>query len=323
MIRGEMTEHSIRAVRRPEVADVDQAYDVVSKHLEPTPLISGSGRPDLMLKLETMQPTGAFKVRGALNALASAAPDEHLVTASAGNHGLGVAWASAVTGRPATIVVSRRASPAKVSALRELGADVVEFGESYDDAEQHATELAADGRRYLSAYNDPDVIAGQGTIGLEVARQVDGPLTIVAPIGGGGLAAGLGLWASQRDDVNVVGVESELSKAVSHAVRTGSYADVPIGDTLADGMAGNVENGSVTVDLIRGHVDDLVTVSEKELRHAITILLTRYGVLAEAAGAASLAAVLSDRVRSDATIVCVVSGRNIAVSVLNEVLADS
>jgi threonine dehydratase len=156
-----------------------------------------------------------------------------------------------------------------------------------------------------------------------VGRQVDGPLTIVAPIGGGGLAAGLGLWASQRDDVTVIGVESELSTAVSHAVRTGSYADVPIGDTLADGMAGNVEDGSVTVDIIRDHVDDLVTVSEKEIRHAIATLVTRYGVVAEAAGAASLAAVLSNKVRSDVPTVCVVSGRNIAVSILNEVLADS
>jgi threonine dehydratase len=137
-----MTEQSIRTVRRPEVAEVHQAYEVVSKHLEPTPLISGAGCPDVLLKLETMQPTGAFKVRGALNALASAGQDEHLVTASAGNHGLGVAWASAVTGRTATIVVSRRASSAKVAALRELGADLVEFGESYDDAEQHAAELA-------------------------------------------------------------------------------------------------------------------------------------------------------------------------------------
>lgn len=315
-----MTQQARRTVRCPTVDDLYQAYEVVSQHLLPTPVITSNQIPDLWLKLETVQPTGSFKVRGALNALASAPSDSHLVTASAGNHGLGVAWASAVTGRRATIVVSRRASLAKVSALRSLGADLVEVGESYDDAERHATELAAAGRMYLSAYNDTSVIAGQGTIGLELDNQVDRPLTVVVPVGGGGLAAGLGLWASQRDDVTIVGVESELSQAVSAAVRTGSYDDVVIGATLADGMAGNIENGSVTVDMIRDHVDELITVSEQELRHAIAMLITRYGVVSEASGAVPMAAVLAGKVRTDRTTVCIVSGRNIAVPILNDVL---
>lgn len=303
-----------RRVRTPDRQDLAAAWRTVSAHLAPTPFHAGVD--GLNLKLETFQPTGAFKIRGALNALSALPADVVPVTASAGNHGLGVAHAARMLGRRATVVVPGNASPAKVAALRATGTDLVEFGSSYDDAEQHALDLAADGAHYLSAYNDPEVIAGQGTIGHELREQVDGPLTVVCAVGGGGLASGLGLWASGHQDVRIIGVEAAESTAVSAAVRAGRVIDVPIGETIADGVAGGVERGSVTIELITAHVSELLTVTETEIRAAMRYLLTERGVVAEGAGALAVAALLAGKAKTHGTAVAVVSGRNITVPAL-------
>jgi threonine dehydratase len=303
----------IRHVRTPDAADVERAARVVRKHLRPTPLDRGIDPDEPLLKLESMQPTGAFKVRGALNALSQAEPGMPIVTASAGNHGLGVAYAARELGRDVTVVVSNEASPAKVEALRRLGTEPVRAGATIEDAEAHAIELAERGARYVSPYNDPDVIAGQGTIGLDLDEQVDGAMTVFCPIGGGGLASGMGLWASTRPDVRLVGVESAMSTAVSASVRAGRWVEVEIGDTIADGLSGNVEPGSVTVDLIARHVDELVTVTDEEIRDGLRWLASRRGVVAEGAGAAGLAAILAGKAEVSGTPVAIVSGRNITL----------
>jgi threonine dehydratase len=303
----------IRQVRTPDPTDVERAARVVREHLRPTPLDRGVDPDEPVLKLESMQPTGAFKVRGALNALSRAEADALIVTASAGNHGLGVAYAARELGRDVTVVVSNQASPAKVEALRRLGTEPVRAGTTIEDAEAHAIELADRGARYVSPYNDPDVIAGQGTIGLELDEQVDGAMTVFCPIGGGGLASGVGLWASTRPDVRLVGVESAMSTAVSASVRAGQWVEVEIGDTIADGLSGNIERGSVTVDLIARHVDELVTVTDEEIRDGLRWLASRRGVVAEGAGAAGLAAVLAGKAEVRGAAVAIVSGRNIAL----------
>ncbi|WP_198549350.1 threonine/serine dehydratase [Streptomyces kanasensis] len=313
-----------RAVRTPLPADLDRAWRTVRAHLPPTPVDFGSGGPswaEPVLKLESLQPTGSFKIRGALNALAALDPAMPVVTASAGNHGLGVAFAARALGRQATVVLSRNASPAKVSRLRRSGVDLIEVGTSFDDAEEHALTLAAEGAHYLSAYNDPEVIAGQGTIGYELERQLEGDLTVVCAVGGGGLAAGLGLWACMRPGVRIVGVESEVSTAVSTAVRAGGNVTVDIGQTLADGVAGNIEPGSVTTGLIARHVDALVTVSEAEIHMALRYLTGERGYIAEGAGAVPVAALLAGKVESRGRAVAVVSGRNITLPALASVLA--
>ncbi|MFE5567676.1 threonine/serine dehydratase [Amycolatopsis japonica] len=314
---------SVRAVRRPTVADLEAAWEVVSGHLVPTPLNTAYGDgPAIALKLESLQPTGSFKVRGALNALATVPQDIPVITASSGNHGLGVAFAAGLTGRPVTVVVSENASPAKVSALRASGVDLIQSGESFDDAETYALRLAAEGAYYISTYNDPYVIAGQATIGYELGEQIDGEITVLCGVGGGGLAAGLGLWRSRRPNTRVIGVEPELSVAMSTAVRTGVRVDVEVGDTLADGIAGNIEPGSVTIDLVSEHVDDMVTVTEAEIREAVRYLALRRGVIAEGSGAISVAALLAGKVPVSGTPVAVVTGRNIALPTLAEILAD-
>ncbi|RZQ63831.1 threonine ammonia-lyase [Amycolatopsis suaedae] len=314
-----------RVVDRPGPADLEQAWEVVGKHLRPTPVstVHPPGTPAMTLKLENLQPTGAFKVRGALAALAALDPDTEVVTASAGNHALGIAHAATALGRRATVVTATTASPAKVEAIRAYGIDLVQAGTSYDDAEAHALDLAARGARYVSAYNDTHVIAGQATIGRELDTQVDGPLTVVCGVGGGGMASGLALWAAGRDDVRVVGVEAAASTATSASVAAGTVVDVEIGDTIADGLAGGIEPGSVTVPILAELGVELITVTEDELRTGLRYLAGARNVLAEGAGAAAAAAVLAGKVEPSGTVVAVVSGGNIALPLLADVLAGS
>ena len=299
----------MREVSLPGAEDLAAAREVVARHLAPTPLVGP-------LKLETLQPTGAFKVRGALAALARTPAHERVVTVSAGNHGLGIAWAAAALGRSATIVVPETASPAKLSALEALGADLVRHGTSYDEAEAHALEL---GGRFVSPYNDRDVIAGQATIGAELP---DGPLLVVCPVGGGGLLSGLVLWARERGDVRVVGVEAAASRAVSAAVDAGEIVPVEVAPTLADGLAGNLEPGSVTPQAA-ADADALHAVAEPQIEDAMRALAREHGVVTEGAAATAVAAVRAGLVApsGDERLVIVVTGRNVALDVYARVLA--
>jgi threonine dehydratase len=312
---------STRAVAAPSRADLDTAAAVVAARLAPTPLVPAPALGDgVHLKLETLQPTGSFKVRGALAALSRAGDVGPVVTASAGNAGLGIAWAASVLGVHATIVVAETASPAKVAALRALPVELIQHGADYDEAEAHALSLG--GATYVSSYNDTGVIAGQSTIGRELDRQLPGPVTVAAPLGGGSLASGLGLWASGGAGARVVGVEAERSPAMSTALAAGRIVPVDVGDTLADGVAGNLEPGAVTFELVRDHVEAVVQASEPEIEEAIRFLARAHGIVAEGAGATAVAAVMTGRVqRGDEPLVVVVTGRNIALARLAAVLA--
>jgi threonine dehydratase len=275
--------------------------------------------PNGSLKLETFQPTGSFKVRGGLAAVSALPQDQRAVTASAGNHGLGIAWASARLGRQATVVVPEHSSAAKVEALRTYAIELVEHGAGYEDAEKYALELAAaEGVSFISPYNDPGVIAGQATIGLELDGQAPGELTVVVPVGGGGLLAGLALWARSRPDVSLAGVESSESRGVSAAVAAGHIVRVPVGDTIADGLAANLEPGSVTPGLVAAA--QLVAVDDDELRAAMRWLFVHHGLVAEGSGAAGVAAVLGGKIDIAGRLVVVVTGRNIAADRFAKIL---
>ncbi len=295
-----------------------EARDRLDLYLEPTPLVE-SPALGALLKLETVQPTGSFKVRGAFSALTLLPEGTPVVTASAGNHGIAVAYAAETLGLPATVVCAETASPLKLAKLRQLPIELVVEGQTYDAAELIALEL---GRRahYVSAYNDPDVIAGQGTIAVELLDALDGPLTIVVPAGGGGLLSGIALWASERSDARVIGVESEASPAISAALDAGRVVPVDVLPSLADGLAGNLEAGSITVDLIRRHVDDVVVVSEDDVADGIRALWRSHGFVVEGAGAIGVGALLAGRVALVGTPVCVVSGRNIAEDTFADVV---
>lgn len=307
---------SVRAVRPPGRDDLDRAWRAVSAELAPTPLVPSGLAPGALLKLETFQPTGAFKVRGALAAVAELPRGRPAVTASAGNHGLGMGYAAARSGADVTVVVSTRASQVKVDKIGAYPVRLVRHGTTYDEAEAHAMTLPG---HYVSPYNDPAVIAGQGTIGRELDRRADGPLTVVAPVGGGGLLAGLSLWARERGDVRIVGVESAVSRGVSASVSAGRVVEVEVGETFADGLPGNLEPGSVTPEVI-GRDAELTTVTDGQIRTAMRWLFHEHGLVAEGAGAGGVAAVLAGKVEVTGRPVVVVSGRNITASTFIDAL---
>jgi threonine dehydratase len=313
---------TVREVAVPTEADREAAWEVVSARLPATPIVPAPGLgEDVHLKLETLQPTGTFKVRGALAAL-SRADHGPVVTASAGNAGLGIAWAAAALGVPATVVVAQSASPAKVAALQALPVTLVQHGADYDEAEAHALEIAAQGAAYVSSYNDTGVIAGQSTLGREVESQLPGAACVACPLGGGSLASALGLWASGRDGgTRVVGVEAERSRAISTSLAAGEITPIEVGDTLADGLAGNLEPGAVTFGIVRDHVDSVVAVSEAEIAEGMRFLARAHGIVAEGAGAAAVAGVLAGRVAcDDGPLMVVVTGRNVTLRRFAEVL---
>jgi len=315
----------MRAVRTPGPADLAAAREVVQRELAVTPVVPVRGLDDVVVKLETFQPTGSFKVRGALAAVAAVVrsePGRPVVAASAGNHALGIAFAAGRLGVDATVVVPATASPAKLAALERVAVRLVRHGASYEDAERHALELAADGAHFISPYNDPDVIAGQATVGVELLEQVPGLSTIVAPVGGGGLVAGLAWATAHESAVRVLGVEAERSRALSAAVRAGEVVAVDVGSTLADGLAGNLEPGTVTLALVRRFGAHLLAVSEPEIAHAIRFLAKEQGLVVEGSAAVALAPLLGGRIGpGSGTTAVVLTGRNIAPAVLAGVLA--
>jgi len=208
-----------------------------------------------------------------------------------------------------------------VAALRALPVTLVQHGADYDEAERHALELSAEGATYVSSYNDTHVIAGQASLGAEL-EHLDGPLTVIAPLGGGGLASGMGLWASSRPDARVTAVQADASPAFSEGLGAGGIVHVEVGETLADGLAGNIEPGAATFDLVRDHVDRVVSVSEAAIAEGIRFLARAHGVVAEGAGAAGVAALLAGTAApGDGITVVLVTGRNIALPRLAAVLA--
>ena len=309
----------------PSRDDVAAARERVAAHLGPTPLLpSRALGVDVLLKLETSQPTGSFKVRGAFGALTTLDRADHVVAASAGNHALGIAHAARVLGLDATVVCAETASPAKLAALEAFPVELIRHGQSYDEAERRALELAAaQGMRYVSAYNDPDVVAGGGTLGVEVLEELTGSVTIVCPVGGGGLIAGVALWASSRPDVRVIGVESEASPSMRASLAAGKIVSVEERPSLADGLAGNLEPGSVTFDLVQEHVDDVVLVTEDEIGTAMRMLHETHGFVVEGAGAAASAAIAAGKVSVSGSVVTLVTGGNIEPELFARVLAGA
>ncbi|HLM63820.1 MAG TPA: pyridoxal-phosphate dependent enzyme [Acidimicrobiales bacterium] len=315
-----------RQVRAPTASEIASAAAVVRAHLAPTPVLAvrlpGIER-DVLVKLEAAQPTGSFKVRGALAALAAYAtadPATRVVTASAGNHALGIAHAAERLGVAATVVVSTKASPAKVRALARADVELVQHGESYEEAERHALALAEGGATFVSPYNDAHVMAGQATMVAEVIDQVGDHVTLVVPVGGGGLIAGSALGAAGHPRLRLVGVESTASPSVSSAVAAGAIVTVPTEPSLADGLGGNLEAGSVTPAVAGGRVHAFAQVDEDAIAEAVRVLVTSAGLVAEGAAAVGFAALMAGAVPVAGRPVVVLTGRNIAPAVLARLL---
>jgi len=279
----------------------------------------------VFVKLENLQMTGSFKERGAANVLAQLSPLERgrgVVAASAGNHGLAVAFHAARLGIDAVIVMPEWAPLGKIMSARRRAAEVVLFGENYDEAYARAKEIEAERNLvFIHPFDDPRVIAGQGTIGLELVEQVPDLDAVLVPVGGGGLIGGIALaLKSLRPAVRVIGVQAEEAPGMKAALAAGHRVLVPAASTLADGIAVR-RVGEHTFDLARRSVDDVVTVGEEEIANAILLLLEIEKTVAEGAGAVALAALVNRRVDlAGKTAVLVLSGGNIDVNLVAQII---
>jgi threonine dehydratase len=279
----------------PTVDDVPRAAERIAPYIRRTPVLEAAvdGRR-LTLKLEHLQITGSFKLRGALNALLAGPPAGHVVTASGGNHGIGVATAARLLGRAATIYVPQTVPADKARRIAATGAEVVRHGAVYAEAEQTARDDAARaGLPYLPAYDDPDVVAGQGTVTLEVAEQVPGCDTVVVAVGGGGLVAGTSLAAGAER--TVVAVEPAGCACLHAAVAAGEPVDAPV-DSLAASALGATRIGRVPYAILRAAPPRLALVSDADLLAARDRLWDEFRLAVEPAGAAPFAAWLAGQV---------------------------
>jgi threonine dehydratase len=314
--------------------DVRAAYALLQPHVARTPLVyspefSRLTGNEIHFKLEVFQRTHAFKARGALNKLFNLSPEQRqrgVVAASSGNHGLGVAYGSSLLGVKATIVMPTRAPETKVELARLLGATVVLHGETYDDALAQAETLAAEGGRVLMpSFDDPVVIAGQGTIALEVLEALPQTDIFLAPIGGGGLVAGLAVTlAGLGHPAEVIGVEAEGAACMLESLRTGHRVRLPHIQTLADGIAVQ-QPGQNNFEIVRRSLKTILTVSDDQICDAMWRMLRFMNVIVEPAAAAAVAALLCHPALQGRrqTICCVVTGGNISDALLRQIVANS
>ena len=276
------------------------------------------------LKTEDLQNTGSFKVRGAYIKIASLSAEERacgVIASSAGNHAQGVALAAKAFGVPATIVMPAGAPLSKVKATRELGANVVLHGTVYDDAYAEACRLQKEtGATFIHPFDDPMVIAGQGTIGLEIMDDLPDVNTIVVPIGGGGLASGEAAAVKMlHPHVRVIGVQAAGAAGMKASLDAGHIVELPSAKTIADGIAVK-RPGENTFELCRQYLDQVVTVDDDEIAQAILFLMERGKMVAEGAGAAPVAAILNRKFDVTGKVAAVISGGNIDVTMLSRII---
>ena len=309
--------------------EIEIAQNKIQKAIRRTPMIfseifSTLTGQEVFLKLENLQKTGSFKIRGAyykLFQLSPSAKKKGVVAASAGNHAQGVALASSLLGIHSTIVMPEGSSLAKQMATRSYGGEIILYGKDTDESLHYAKELAQDGRSLIHPFDDEQVIAGQGTIGLEILEEVPYVETIIVPVGGGGLISGIAsIVKKRRPKVKIIGVQSAHVASAFISMKRNEIVGVKAKPTLADGIAIR-RVGEITFPLMQKSVDEIVTVEEDAIASAILLLMERKRVVAEGAGAAPLAALLSKRCKLDSKkVVLVISGGNIDVHLIDRII---
>jgi threonine dehydratase len=302
--------------------DIVQARERIQKLIRVTPLrysnyLSELTGANVYLKLENEQITGSFKLRGALNKMMGFSKEERqrdIITASTGNHGLGVAFAAKELGIKAHVVFPTEASPEKRKKMIKAGVDVIqEVG--YSDIERYARSLAQERNMiYVSPYNDSDIIAGAGTVGIELLEQFEHPDMVIVPIGGGGLISGIAIAVKAASPTTkIVGVQAEASPEVYESWKAGHWVHTSESESLAQGLMGGIEPDSITLGIIQELVDDIHLVRESSLLTAMDILYEKESLVIEGAGAASVADVIEKKhYFSGKTVVAVISGGNIS-----------
>ncbi len=306
------------------LGDIIRARRRIAPHLPPSALAASPELGEnIWLKLENANITASFKIRGALNAILSLSAEERsrgIIAASSGNHAGAVAYAAQLTGAAAQILMPKTTPKKKVDRVRRYGAQALLYGDNYDEAETEALRRARAGGSWISPYNDPRVIAGAGTIGVEIARQLPDVQRVLAPVSGGGLIAGVATAVKALDPaIEVIGVNARSTPAMYNAFHDAKLPQV--WETLADALSGEIEAGSITLPICRRYLDDMVLVSEEQMAAAMRFMLETQGCVVEGGGAVAVAAVMHDVVPRDgrATVV-VVSGGNVDLAVLRTLL---
>lgn len=312
-------------------ADIVLAANRIGPHVRETPLdyspyFSELTGANVYLKLENLQHTCSFKLRGAFNKLLSLGPEERkvgCVTASSGNHGAAIAFAMQKLGVTGVIFVPEQTSPTKVDAIKRAGGDVRFFGTDGLDTETHAREYAADnGMVYLSPYNDEQVIAGQGTCGVEIARQLTPVDAVFIAVGGGGLMSGVAVFLkSVNPSLEVVSCQPAASAVMTESVKAGKILDLPSDPTLSDGTAGGIEAEAMTFDICRDVVDRYVVVDEDEIAAAMRAFIDSHHMLLEGAAGVAIAGFqqIADEYQGK-NVVIIVCGGNISRETLKTVI---
>jgi threonine dehydratase len=294
--------------------------------LEYSRFLSRLGEANVYCKLENLQHTGSFKVRGAMNKLLALTAHERergVVTASTGNHGMAVAYSLDKLHTPGIIFVPKNTTASKVKEIERMGAVVRYYGEDTVHTEVHARQYAAQtDAMYVPPYNDPQVIGGQGTIGLELARQLDQIDVVFVSLGGGGLISGIaGYLKNIRPEVQVIGCSPENSQVMIQSVNVGRILDLPSLPTLSDGTAGGIEAGSITFELCRDLVDDYITVTEDEIKESLLLFIQNHHILIEGAAAVAIASYLKIHERfTGKNVVIIICGANIDLETLKKIL---
>ena len=312
-----------------ELKDFEAAADRLKNVIHNIPLstsatFSAMTGAEVYLKYENQQKTGSFKVRGAYIKIASLSEEERacgVIASSAGNHAQGVALAARAFGVPATIVMPAGAPLSKVKATRELGANVVLHGSVYDDAYAEACRIQQEtGATFIHPFDDPMVIAGQGTIGLEIMDDLPDVDTIVVPIGGGGLASGVASAVKMlHPNVRVIGVQAAGAAGMKASIEAGHVVSLDTAKTIADGIAVK-KPGELTFTLCSKYLDEIVTVDDDEIAQAILFLMERGKMVAEGAGAAPVAAIMNRKFDVSGKVAAVISGGNIDVTMISRII---
>lgn len=314
----------------PQLSDIIHAQSVLKNVVKKTPLersksFSTMSGAHVYLKLENLQTTGSFKVRGAYYMISRLSPDKlknGVLCASAGNHAQGVAYAASQLGVKSTVFMPVFAPPLKVIATRAYGAEVILTGDTFDDAFNAAMEYGAQsGATFVHPFNDKDIIAGQGTVGLEIFDQLEKIDAVLVPIGGGGLIGGIAIaLKSLNPEIRIIGVEPEGAQSMKESIKANEPRTLNSVNTIADGIAVK-SPGNLTFEITRNLVDELVTVNDAEIAQTTYMLLQRAKILAEPAGVASMAAVLFKKTDlKNMNVVPVISGGNINMSILEQIL---
>jgi threonine dehydratase len=304
------------------IADFRQVRAKIQPYIRTTPLVP-SNLPDVFLKLETLQHTHSFKVRGAfarVQDLVETGDKRTILTVSAGNHGLGIARAASTFKLPCVVIVPNSAPKTKIDGIRKYGVELRLEGSNYDEAEDRVLHLAENSKDYVfvSPYNDPLVILGQGTLGFEILEQLPEVEAVVVPIGGGGLASGVAAVVKELcPRIRIIGVQAEASAAMYHSLKAGKMLKVPDLPSVADGIAGNIDLNTITFPMIQRYVDEVVLVSEVEIESSMKRLLHQEKLVTEGSAAAAYAAMEHGKFHAGKPVVVVLTGANTMSPVLS------